>query len=177
MSIRRIAIYGVTGSGKSTAADRISRLTGLPTYRADDVAWEPNWVGVPGDEQRRRIAEICARDEWVLDAAYGTWQDIAFSRADVLVLLDYARWRSLLRLVRRTIARVVRRSEICNGNRETLRNALSRESIIVWHFRSFARKRRLIRHWVEESPGPTVHRFTHPSNLDTWIRALAHHPD
>lgn len=173
MSTRRIVLYGVTGSGKSTAAQRISSATELPWYRVDDLAHEPGWVKVAGREQRRRIAEICARNEWILDAAYTTWRDIAFSRADVLIVLDYARWRSLLRLIRRTITRVVRRTEICNGNRESLRAVLSRDSILAWHFRSFARKRALIREWIENSPGPVVHRFERPSELDAWIRDLS----
>ena len=58
---RRVPIYGVTGSGKTTLAEKLSKVTSLPWYSVDDMTWEPGWVEVANDEQRRRISEICAR--------------------------------------------------------------------------------------------------------------------
>src|SRR5581483_8653448 len=91
----RILVYGVTGSGKTTTAAHISERTGLPWHSVDDLTWEPGWVEVPVDEQRRRIAAICAGERWILDTAYGTWREIPLARADLIVALDYPRWISL----------------------------------------------------------------------------------
>lgn len=168
----RIVVYGVTGSGKSTAARRISAATGLPWYSVDDLTWEPNWVAVPTEEQRRRIARICAREEWILDTAYGKWLDIPLARADLIVALDYPRWLSLARLIRRTVARAVDQRPICNGNRESIQTTLSRDSILVWHFKSFQRKRRRMREWDADPSGPAVRRFGRPKALEAWIRTL-----
>src|SRR5665811_1379316 len=99
----RILVYGVTGSGKTTLAAAISRRTGLPWHEADALTWEPGWLAVPLDAQRRRISAVCAGDRWILDTAYATWFDLALSRADVIVALDYPRWLSLSRLVRRGV--------------------------------------------------------------------------
>ena len=63
-------IYGVTGSGKTTLARRVAGKTGLPWHSVDDLTWEPGWIGVPPEEQRRRIAAICAGERWILDSAY-----------------------------------------------------------------------------------------------------------
>ena len=41
---RRVLIYGVTGSGKTTLAKELSELTSLPWYSVDDMTWEPGWV-------------------------------------------------------------------------------------------------------------------------------------
>ncbi|USQ81734.1 hypothetical protein [Ornithinimicrobium faecis] len=57
---------------------------------------------------------------------------------------------SLQRLVRRTVSRAVTRQEMCNGNTETWRQMLSRDSIIVWHFRSWRRKQERIHQWVSD---------------------------
>ncbi|MGS0687912.1 adenylate kinase [Nakamurella sp. GG22] len=158
----RIFVYGVTGSGKSTLAAHLSAVTGIPWQPVDDLTWEPGWVSVPLDEQRRRISAICERDEWILDAAYSTWLDIPLERVQVIVGLDYARWRSLARLTRRTAARVLDGRSICNGNRETLRNVLSRDSLFVFQFRSFARKRATMREWEAAATGPGVLRLRSP---------------
>jgi len=100
---RRVMVYGATGSGKTTAAARISVATGIPWTAVDDLTWEPDWVAVSEEEQRRKISEVCARDVWLLDTAYGAWLDIPLANVELIVALDYPRWFSLQRLVRRTL--------------------------------------------------------------------------
>lgn len=174
---RRILVYGVTGSGKTTAARRIAEATGLPFHDVDELTWEPGWVAVSEEEQRRRAAAICAEPEWVLDTAYSTWLDIPLARVDLIVGLDYPRWFSFQRLVRRTVARNIDNRPICNGNVETWRNTFSADSILVWHFRSFANKRARLRAWMQQPDGPRVVRFGWPRQLDRWLQELSHTAD
>jgi adenylate kinase family enzyme len=168
----RVVVYGVTGSGKSTLAARIAERTGLPYHSADDLSWEPGWVPVPDEEQRRRIDEVCAGERWILDAAYGKWRDIVLARAQLVVGLDYPRWLSLGRLVRRTFLRAVTRERICNGNVESVRQVFSADSIIRWHFTSFANKRARIRAWAADPSGPAVVRLTSPRETRRWLETL-----
>lgn len=170
-------VYGVTGSGKTTAAAQIAGATGLPWHSVDDLTWEPGWVPVPGEEQRQRIAAICAEPVWILDTAYGQWIDIPLARVELIVALDYPRWFSLRRLVRRTAARVIDKKQICNGNVERLRDVFARDSILLWHFRSFKRKRQRIRQWMADPDGPTVLRFTKAAEAERWIAALSTAPN
>jgi adenylate kinase family enzyme len=169
----RILVYGVTGSGKTALAERISRATGIPWHAVDDLTWEPGWVPVPDDEQRRRIEAICASERWVLDAAYGKWLDIPLARTELIVALDFPRWLSLFRLIVRTVARARDGRVVCNGNRESIRHIFSRDSIIVWHFRSFGRKRRRIHHWEADSSVPEVVRLTSPRHVEEWLASHA----
>ena len=169
----RVLLYGVTGSGKTTAAKRLAERTGLPLVDVDEVCWEPGWVQVPVEAQRRRFLEICAGDRWVLDTAYGVWTDVALARAELVVALDYPRRVSLFRLVRRTASRIVRRSEVCNVNRETVLRAIDDDSIIRLHFRSFRSKRERIRAWEADDAMPPVVRFTRSRDLDAWIDRIA----
>ena len=165
----RILVYGVTGSGKTVLAERISEVAGIPWHSVDDLTWEPGWVPVPEDEQRRRIEAICATDRWVLDTAYGMWLEIPLARAEMIVALDFPRWLSLFRLLRRTVARAVDGQTICNGNRESFRQTLSRDSIVLWHFRSFSSKRRRIRAWEVDPAAPSVVRLSSPREVETWL--------
>jgi hypothetical protein len=61
---------------------------------------------------------------------------VPLEHAQLIIALDYSRWFSLQRLLRRTITRLFDHREICNGNRESLRGFFSRDAIIVWHFKS-----------------------------------------
>lgn len=170
--VRRISIYGVTGSGKTTLARSVADATGIAWHSVDDLTWEPGWVQVLVEEQRRRMTDICAQSEWILDTAYGSWLDVPLARAQLIVALDYPRWFSLQRLVRRTITRLFDRRPICNGNRESLRQMFSRDAIIVWHFTSFHRKRQRIRRWLDDPTGPPVVHLTSPSQTRQWLAAV-----
>ena len=177
LSCTRILVYGVTGSGKTTLAATIAERTGLPWHAVDDLTWEPGWKQVADAEQRRRIAAICAEDRWILDTAYGKWLDLVLARVELIVGLDYPRWLSLSRLVRRTIALITDKHPICNGNVETVRGALSRESIIAWHFRSFQRKQDRMRQWQADPTGPRVVLFESPRDARQWLASVQSSPN
>jgi adenylate kinase family enzyme len=153
-------------------ARQLAEQTGLPWHSVDDLTWEPGWVSVPADEQRRRIAAICAGERWILDTAYSSWLEVVFDRAQLIVALDYPRWRSLGRLVRRTLLRSLNHRPVCNGNTESFRQTFSRDSIIVWHFKSFARKRARMRAWAADASGPEVVRLTSPAVTRSWLASL-----
>lgn len=171
--LRRVVVYGVTGSGKSVAAERLGRLLGLPYVAVDDLMWEPGWVMVGEEEKRRRIEEVCAGETWVIDSVYQAWSDVPLSIPGVVVVgLDYRRLLSLGRLLRRTVHRRVTRTPICNGNRESLRRMVGRESIVAWHFRSFDTAHERLVAWEADPVLPPVLRFTRPTDLDRWIASL-----
>lgn len=103
----RILFFGVTGAGNSSAAHAYSARSGLPEFSADDdIGWLPRWQQRSAEEQRALAAAIAAQDRWVFDSAYAGWRDIVLSRAELVVALDYPRWLSLARLVRRSLRRI-----------------------------------------------------------------------
>ncbi|MFI5837397.1 adenylate kinase [Micromonospora sp. NPDC051300] len=168
----RILVYGVYGAGKSTLAAKLADRLGLPWFPVDDLLWLPGWVEVPVAEQRSRIEAICRRDRWILDGAYHGWRDVVLARADLVVGLDYPRGLSFRRLLRRTAGRLASGEEICNGNRESLRSVLSRDSILVWHAGAFGRARGRMRAWRADPTGPPVLLFGTPAELDRWLADL-----
>ncbi|MGL5908831.1 MAG: adenylate kinase [Phycicoccus sp.] len=174
---RRIALHGVTGSGKSALARRVADAGGLPFVDVDGLMWRPGWVERPKDAQAGVILPVVEQDAWVLDSLWATTRPVVLPRLDLLVALDYPRHVSLGRLLRRTLRRLVTRELACGGNVESWRQVLSRDSIVVWHFRSFRRKREQIGAWEADPAGPPVLRFTRPADADAWVRALGRHPE
>jgi adenylate kinase family enzyme len=87
-------------------AGKLARRLGLPLVHLDVEYWRPGWVAPPQDEWERRLRELCARDEWVLDGNFDASLDLRLERADTVVFLDlptvtcvaaalgrWARWR------------------------------------------------------------------------------------
>ena len=91
----RVLLYGVTGSGKSTAALAIGARTGHPVTLVDELTWLPGWVPVEAARQREVIGEIVAGERWLLDSSYGDWLDFVLPRTQLVIGLDYPRWLSL----------------------------------------------------------------------------------
>lgn len=169
----RILFYGVTGSGKSSAAREYSERSGIPAFSADDdIGWLPGWEQRSAEDQRNIAANIASKDRWVLDSAYRGWRDIVLDRAELVVALDYPRWLSLGRLVRRTFRRILTGEVVCNGNRESLTQLFGRESIIRWHFRSFRRKQQSIRDLQADPDLPPVLVFPHPREAEIWLSQI-----
>lgn len=170
LDLSRILIYGVTGSGKTTLATQLSNKLGLPFHSVDDLAWGPGWEAVSDKAQREIFSTIFAEDRWIVDSAYSRWLDLCEDRATLIIALDYPRWFSLGRLAIRTARRAMDKQTICNGNVEDWRQVFSRKSIIIWHFRSFGRKRQRVRTWVEA--GRPVLILPTAKATAAWLRNL-----
>jgi adenylate kinase family enzyme len=133
--MQRISVVGNSGSGKTTAARQLAALLDVPHVELDAIFHQPGWQELPTEEFRDRIARRTQEPAWVIDGNYNAVRDLVWSRADTVVWLDLPRRRVMWRVVRRTLARLVLRRELWNGNREPLSNAWSlnpQRSIIAW---------------------------------------------
>lgn len=159
---RRVLCFGATGSGKSTAAAMLGTYLDLPVTLVDDLCWLPGWQQRPAEERHELITGRLDECAWVLDSVYHAEHPRALERVDVIVALDYPRHLSLWRLLRRTARRIRTQELVCNGNLETWRRAWGKDSIIWWHFRSWARKRAQMRSWYADPDVPPVILLGHP---------------
>src|SRR5215831_13411643 len=97
MPMRKVAVFGNAGGGKSMLATRMAEITGLPLYILDIIQFrdgrywpkERNGGKVPHEEYLKIHREILSRDQWIIDG-YGSvesaWE--RFSVADTLVYID-----------------------------------------------------------------------------------------
>lgn len=169
----RILCHGVTGSGKSTLARELGRILRIPVHYVDDeVGWLPGWVQRDPAEQKALALEAAATPQWIFDSAYGHYRQDIIERSDLVVCLDYPRALSLFRLLVRTVKRIRHREPVCNGNVETWGRTLDRDSIVLWHFKSFGPRRRKMRE-LESTLGPgRVKRFSSPRETRRWLAEL-----
>lgn len=89
--MRRVAIIGSTGSGKSTVARRLGHGLGLPVVHLDTLYYRPGWEPTPADEWGRMQQELVQRDAWIIDGNYKGTLPIRLRAADTVVFLDLPR--------------------------------------------------------------------------------------
>ncbi|GAB95053.1 hypothetical protein KILIM_015_01150 [Kineosphaera limosa NBRC 100340] len=169
---RRVLCFGATGSGKSTLAAALADRLDLPLVLVDDLCWEPGWVQPPRAELDARVLPALDEPAYVIDSVYGFHNVCALERVDVVVGLDYPRATSMRRLLARTAGRILTRELVCNGNVETLRRALSRDSIMAWHVKSWASKRARMRTWHADPSAPPTVLLRRPRDADALLASL-----
>ncbi|MGH9049412.1 MAG: hypothetical protein ACRDY4_06770 [Acidimicrobiia bacterium] len=138
----RVLVVGTSGSGKSVLAARLARALGGPHVELDEFQHGPDWSQSSVDELRdRTAAAIAGRDIWVVDGNYSDVRDLLWPRATTLVWLDYSRPVVMVRVVRRSVVRVVTRRELWNGNRSDWRRWGDPDHPIRWAWRTHAANR------------------------------------
>lgn len=142
--MRRIVVIGTSCSGKTTFAHNLAQKHKLACIDLDDLWWLPEWTTRTEDDFRAQTTRAldAATDGWVVAGNYTAVRDIIWGRADTVIWLDLRFAVILWRALKRTAHRVVTRTPVCNGNVESMRKALSRDSIILWVITSHWKKKR-----------------------------------
>ncbi|MEJ0053890.1 MAG: hypothetical protein WDN10_04175 [bacterium] len=99
---KRIAVVGVSASGKSTFARRLATKTGLPLTHIDAVMWKPGWDYIGDEETVRQLKEISKQDEWIIEGFIDkNALEAVLTRAESIIYLDYPRYIPAWRYIKR----------------------------------------------------------------------------
>jgi adenylate kinase family enzyme len=103
--MKRVAVFGNAGGGKSTLAKRLADITRLPLYPVDMIQFRAGGNAVSHEDYLKAHADLLRQDVWIIDG-YGSvataWE--RFSSADTLVYIDLPlvthHWRVTQRLIK-----------------------------------------------------------------------------
>jgi adenylate kinase family enzyme len=87
--LKRVAVFGNAGAGKSTLARNLAAITALPLEVVDKLQYRPGGERVPREEYLRAHAALIASDKWIIDG-FGCSQSIweRLDAADTLIHID-----------------------------------------------------------------------------------------
>ena len=86
--MKKVIVIGCPGSGKTTVAEKLNMLTGLPLYYLDAIWHKPDKTHIPREEFDRRISEIFAAPEWIIDGNYNRTIEMRLKECDTVFLFD-----------------------------------------------------------------------------------------
>lgn len=118
--MKRIAIIGSPGSGKSTFAKQLAAQTGLPLIHLDFYYHDKQHDYYTNKEEWRTKANGFAdADTWIIDGNFGATMAKRLERADTIFYFDMPTYLALLGIIRRWLeGRQSVRSEMPSGWQE-----------------------------------------------------------
>jgi adenylate kinase family enzyme len=103
--MRKVAVIGPVGAGKSRLANELGRLLGIRVLHLDTMFWKPGWVPTPPDEWEALQRREFAADSWIADAQFDDILPDWLEAADMVVFVDASPLRCLWRVSRRRLNR------------------------------------------------------------------------
>ena len=87
--MKKIAVFGNAGGGKSALARNLAELTRIPLHVVDMMQFRAGGAAVPHEEFLKAHAELLRSEAWIIDGfggATSAWE--RFAAADTLVHVD-----------------------------------------------------------------------------------------
>ncbi len=146
---RKIIITGTTCTGKTTLGRKLSRDLSILHVDLDDLYFLPNLIEKEKEQFVKDVtSEVEGKEEWIVTGSYQTvLKDTLWQEASVIIWLDYSLNLIVRRYFIRTFKRVVFREKCCGENYETLKRTFSKNSLFLWIFKSYWRRKDRMINW------------------------------
>ena len=87
--MKKVAVFGKPGSGKSTLSKKLASITGIPLYQLDSILYEKNGEQIDRKTYDRKHQDILSSDSWIIDG-FDLIEPFnkRLEAADILVYID-----------------------------------------------------------------------------------------
>ncbi len=101
--MKKIAILGSEGCGKSTLALQLGHLLDIEVLHLSLVFWKPNWILTPQSEADKILADWLLKDSWIVEGEDSGTLDIRLAAADTIIFMDFHPIISFWRMLKRQL--------------------------------------------------------------------------
>jgi adenylate kinase family enzyme len=103
--MKKVAVFGNAGGGKSTLSKRLSEITGLPLHVLDKIKYQSGGTEVPHEDYKHIHDKILATDRWIIDG-FGCMETVwlRLNEVDSLVFIDLPLYVHFWWVTKRTVA-------------------------------------------------------------------------
>jgi adenylate kinase family enzyme len=107
MKLNRLYIIGARGSGKTTLANRLSKILKIKTYDLDNLVMKKNSFEKVSEKLRDRLLKnLIAKNRWIIEGAYSRdWISPIYKRAELIIIISRHPWITKKRIIVRSLKR------------------------------------------------------------------------
>jgi adenylate kinase family enzyme len=166
--MKKVAIIGCGGSGKSYVARTLGNLLDAPVTHLDAEFFDSEWNKIPMPEFEARQRALVAEPSWVIDGNYNSTLPVRLHACDTVVFLDLPTvtclWGALSRQVRHGAGQKQAAGVYNRMNREVIR-----------YIRTYRTKMRpkVLRKIDEHAQHATVVTLTSRRQVRRWLTQVA----
>ncbi|MFK7922501.1 MAG: adenylate kinase [Bacteroidia bacterium] len=141
--MKKINVIGTSGSGKSTFSKKLSKELAIPYIEMDSIFWGKDWHWPSDEVFFLNLRKALNQDRWVLDGNYSRTIEFKWKEVDTIIWIDFGFFRTLYQATSRAIIRAITKEELWpeTGNRQTFKNLLSKDSIVLWTLKNYKKTR------------------------------------
>lgn len=100
--MKKIAILGISGSGKSTFANKLGIALGREIIHLDKEYWTKDWKKKFSHEGWiEHQNKLMNNEQWIIDGNYSSTIDTRIAQADTIIFFDFPKYRSIIRVLKR----------------------------------------------------------------------------
>ena len=86
--MQKVIVIGCPGSGKTTFAEKLNKITGLPLHYLDAIWHKPDKTHISREDFDKSISKIFDTTEWIIDGNYNRTIEIRLQQCDTVFLFD-----------------------------------------------------------------------------------------
>ncbi|MBS0186306.1 MAG: DNA topology modulation protein [Proteobacteria bacterium] len=124
-------LFGRPGSGKSTFAFKLHKMTKIPLHHLDKHFYEANWIERNYEEFLALQKKIVDQESWIIDGNSLKSLEMRYSRAQMTIYFNFPLRQCYWRVFKRLFDKNPQIDDRAEGCRETIKIRLLQYG---WHF-------------------------------------------